>query len=134
MSKNPKNRWKYDGENLHIFWTIWGISMKFSGEMWLMIILKVTKNQGFTLSLEDAFLGKPQVGHTDIVFKLNIFNLRMFSRTLDKKCSFVCLNFTLFRIIRIACFYCVFCFFRFIQFVLVYNKKTKEQSIVYRSK
>ena len=28
--------------------------------MWLIIILKVTKNQGFTLSLEDTFFKKPQ--------------------------------------------------------------------------
>ena len=32
--------------------------MKSSGKMCLMIILKVTKNQGFTLSLEDTFLEK----------------------------------------------------------------------------
>ena len=38
-------------ENLHIFWMTWGISMIFSGKIWLMIILKVTKMQGFTLSL-----------------------------------------------------------------------------------
>ena len=30
--------------------------------MWLMIISKVTKNQDFTLSLEDTFLEKPQGG------------------------------------------------------------------------
>ena len=30
-------------ENLHIIWTNWGISMKFSGKMWLTIILKVQK-------------------------------------------------------------------------------------------
>ena len=47
-------------EILHIFWTTWGILMKFSGKMWLMIILKVTKNHGFTLSLEDKFFEKPQ--------------------------------------------------------------------------
>ena len=34
--------------------------MKFSGKMWLIIILKATKNQGFTLSLENTFLKKPQ--------------------------------------------------------------------------
>ena len=34
--------------------------MKFSGKMCLKIILKATKNQGFTLSLEDTFLEKPQ--------------------------------------------------------------------------
>ena len=33
--------------------------MKFSGKMFLMIILKVTKNQGFTLPLEDTFFEKP---------------------------------------------------------------------------
>ena len=30
-------------ENLHIFWATWAISMKFSGKMWTLIILKVTK-------------------------------------------------------------------------------------------
>ena len=34
--------------------------MKFSGKMWLMIILKVPKNHAFTLSLEDTFLKNPQ--------------------------------------------------------------------------
>ena len=34
--------------------------MRFSGKMWLAIILKVTKQQGFTLSLENKFLEKPQ--------------------------------------------------------------------------
>ena len=34
--------------------------MKFAGKMWFMIILKVTKNQGFPLSLEDIFYEKPQ--------------------------------------------------------------------------
>ena len=38
-------------ESCHIFWTTWRISMKCSGKM-----LKVTKNQGFTLYLEDTFL------------------------------------------------------------------------------
>ena len=30
--------------------------------MWLLILLKVTKNQAFTLSLEDKFFEKPQGG------------------------------------------------------------------------
>ena len=53
MSKNLKNQWKLikianiDREILHIFWTTWGVS----GKMCLMILLKVTKNQGFTLLL-----------------------------------------------------------------------------------
>ena len=51
-----------DREILNIFWAIWGISTKISGKMWPMIILKVTKNQGFTLPLEDKFFGKPQWG------------------------------------------------------------------------
>ena len=39
-----------EGENLHIFGATSGISMKSSGKAWLMITLKVTKSQGFTLS------------------------------------------------------------------------------------
>ena len=49
-----------DREILHNFWTTWGISMKFSGNMCLMIILKVTKKQGFNLCLEDTIFEKPQ--------------------------------------------------------------------------
>ena len=36
--------------------------MKFSGKMCLKIIFKVTKNQGFTLSIEVTFFEKPQGG------------------------------------------------------------------------
>ena len=36
--------------------------MKFSEKMCIKIILKVTKNQGFTLSVEDTFFKKPQRG------------------------------------------------------------------------
>ena len=36
--------------------------MKFSEKVCFKIILKVTKNQGFTLSLEDLFFKKPQEG------------------------------------------------------------------------
>ena len=39
--------------------------MEFSGKVWLMIMLKVTKNQGFILSLEDKFFEKPQMGGGD---------------------------------------------------------------------
>ena len=35
-------------------------SMKFSGKMCFNIILKVTKNQGSALSIEDTFFEKPQ--------------------------------------------------------------------------
>ena len=37
-------------------------SMKFLGKMCLKIILKVTKNQGFTFSLKDTFFEKPHGG------------------------------------------------------------------------
>ena len=33
--------------------------MKFSGKMWVMIVLKVTKYQALNLSLEDTFSEKP---------------------------------------------------------------------------
>ena len=36
--------------------------MEFSGKMCFMIMLKVTKTQSFTLSLEDTFFEKPQRG------------------------------------------------------------------------
>ena len=36
--------------------------MKFSGKMCLVIILKVTKNQDFTFSLENTFFEKPYGG------------------------------------------------------------------------
>ena len=36
--------------------------MKFSGKIWLIVISKVTKSQGFTLASGDAFLEKPEVG------------------------------------------------------------------------
>ena len=39
-----------------------GSSMKFPRKMYLKIILKVTKNQGFPLSLEDTFFKNPQRG------------------------------------------------------------------------
>ena len=71
ISKNPKNRWKLmkigniDRENLHMFWTTREISMKFSEKKWLMIMLKVTKNQGFTFSFEDTFLEKLQGDQID---------------------------------------------------------------------
>ena len=46
MSETPENWWKsmkianIDREIFHNFWTTWGVSMKFSGKMWLMIKLK----------------------------------------------------------------------------------------------
>ena len=69
MSENKKikKRWilmkkvNIDREILHISWMTWGITMKLSGKMGLIIILilKVTKSQGFTLSIGDVFFEKP---------------------------------------------------------------------------
>ena len=39
--------------------------MKFLGKMCLKMILKVTKSQGFTLSLEDTSFKKPQRDQID---------------------------------------------------------------------
>ena len=39
--------------------------MTFSGKMWLMIKLKVTKKQAFILSLKDIYFEKPQGGQID---------------------------------------------------------------------
>ena len=54
-----------DREFLHISWTTWENSMKFSENMCFDIILKVTKSQDFTLSSEDTFFEKPQGGQFD---------------------------------------------------------------------
>ena len=55
-SKNLMTVVNIDKENLHIFQTARGTSMKFSGKMCLIIMLKVTKNLGFALSLEYTLL------------------------------------------------------------------------------
>ena len=47
-----------DEKNLYIFLTTWGISMKFSGKVFLTIILKVAKNQGFSVSLQNAVISE----------------------------------------------------------------------------
>ena len=56
LQKFDENSYNTDEENLHIFRTPWGTSTKFSGKMCLTIILKVTKNQGFTPFLENKVL------------------------------------------------------------------------------
>ena len=66
IQKIDENWWKLaniDREIPHIFWTSCVISMKFSEKMCLMIILKITKNQGFTLSLEDILLDHIEVAN-----------------------------------------------------------------------
>ena len=51
--------------------------MKFSGKMCFKIILKVTKKQGFTVSLEDTFFEKPQpvFGLRQFVVSFRIFHV-----------------------------------------------------------
>ena len=48
-------------EDLHIFWTTRGISMKLSGKVWFV---KKLKKQGFSLSLslENTYLEKAFLG------------------------------------------------------------------------
>ena len=43
-------------ENLHIFWTRWGIFMIFSGKMWILITLKVAKKQGGIKTQGEVFI------------------------------------------------------------------------------
>ena len=47
-------------ENLPIFRTTCGIAMKCLGKMYIMIILKVTKDKGFFLSLKCIVFENPQ--------------------------------------------------------------------------
>ena len=50
--------------------------MKFSGKMWLTVILKVTKQQGFTLSLENKCLEKPQGRGAGVKLSPSLIKLR----------------------------------------------------------
>ena len=43
---------KIHKENLHFSWKTWQVLIKFSGEMLFIIMLKLTKSQGSTLSLK----------------------------------------------------------------------------------
>ena len=53
---------KIDREFLHVFWTTKRNSLKFSKKICFKIILRATKNQVFTLSLEDTFFEKSKGG------------------------------------------------------------------------
>ena len=69
-----------DEEKLHIFRVTWGISMKFSGKLCLMIIFKVTKKQGRILTLEIQFSKKHRGkggggGGVDWVFNFTTSNM-----------------------------------------------------------
>ena len=46
--------------------------MRFSGNMCFKIISKVTKNQGFTLTLEDKFFEKPQGDQFDLPRQIRV--------------------------------------------------------------
>ena len=59
------SRVNIDGENPHIFWTTWGVLMKFSGKMWLHDNIYIKKknrkkNQVLILSLKNILLEKPE--------------------------------------------------------------------------
>ena len=74
IQRIDEKRWNYliltererererERESLCIAWTTRRVSMNFSGKMWLIIIAKVCKSQGFTLSLEGKFLKRLQGG------------------------------------------------------------------------
>ena len=49
-----------DKDNFEIFEMIWKISVKFSGKIGLMIIIKVTRDQDFALFPGNAVLEKQQ--------------------------------------------------------------------------
>ena len=59
--------------------------MKFSGKMCYKIILKVTKKQGFTLCLEDAFFGKPKPQGESNCPSPSRFRVKEILRTKNKK-------------------------------------------------
>ena len=65
-------------EILHISWTTWGTSIKLPGKMWIIMLLKVTKSQGFTLSSEDTFTAEKMK-----------FSIKGFFSKCDQICSFL---------------------------------------------
>ena len=79
-------------ENLHIFRMNWGISMNFSEKVWFMMILKVTKKQGFTLSLsrkdslekEQGWGGGGQIDPPSLFRVKSVSLEQMFSYTFAK--------------------------------------------------
>ena len=69
--------------------------MKFSGKMCLKIILKVTKNQGFSLSLEDTLFEKPQGGGVKLIppSRVRVNPMDRCTNPLHKKKEFYIKNF-----------------------------------------
>ena len=49
---------KIDGDNLHVFWATWGLSMKFSEKNVAYDNIKSHKKYSFTLSEENTFFEK----------------------------------------------------------------------------
>ena len=69
----------------HIFWTTWGIAMKFLEKMWI-IISKVAKKANFTApGLEDTFFEKPH-------WPLSIFRANYLFLLLDNISTEKCIN------------------------------------------
>ena len=78
-------------KSYHIFRTTWEISIKCSGKMWFMIILKVTKNQDFTISHANTYIFEKTTGRIKMdnpsifTFKLfpsNVKDLQFFKKWL----------------------------------------------------
>ena len=57
-SKKSMKLVNIEAENLHILWKICEISMKFSGMVWFIIILKVTKKTEFDPFSRKHIFGK----------------------------------------------------------------------------
>ena len=89
--------------------------MKFSRKVWLMIILKVTKNEGLTLPLEDTVLEKPRRGSNWPVQTFKDYAVRLVSKLLPPCaiwcfyvliiCIIICIAITIFRRITSLTFY-----------------------------
>ena len=58
--------------------------MKFSGKMCLKIRLKVTKDEGFTLSLENTYFKKPQASRFGVK-QLTLSDFKKWSTTVLKR-------------------------------------------------
>ena len=66
---------KIDGDNLHVFWATWGLSMKFSEKTWLMIILKVTKSTASPSLKNTHFLKNHKGGRRGQIAPSSLFRV-----------------------------------------------------------
>ena len=55
-----------DGENLHIFWKTWEISIKFSRKMWLIIDIRNPKQRGLHPFSKRCSFGKATKGSNSL--------------------------------------------------------------------